>query len=844
MNGKYLYLVAALILAALIAPVSAEVVFYDDFSAGSIQGTYTEHKCSDPVTYSVISNQELKTRVGGYSGGTTYYYLVYDYTTPDVFQMDVSMRGSTANAFAGVTYATTGLEHNNMVGFLLSPGTTLKVVVVENGAWKYVSSATTVNANVNTPVSMRIDDDGNFETSINGSKWVRHPYTVTFDPANGHPFVGSTVQGNDYYYCYFDNIAFHEIPQGIPLTVSAINALSGYAVHEGGVTVYNAAGQVVDNAVLVDDVATCYVPYYDVYTVVVNAPGYDLKTTSVKMAPGTNAITAFMDPYTAPSDFAVEVYPTEGAVGKQHSAFVVGDSLPAVAAIVHVIGNAAYYTSDGESGWGETVSLRKINGTWYQRNETSYEYTIPVRDPYSYTFAPLPASGQYKHTCLLRAANNDALYQKETFVTAGQSTGYTFVLPEHPAPGFGITAWLQTSDTSFSLADRVFYTLGDTEYFASNLERGWGSTIGFKMVDGTWYRYNDVSLEFDIPVDDPRSASFAPFPHVGTYKFMGYVMSPHETLYEQTDILTVGNPDDVATVTVYVKDAETGALIAGANVTITGPAGVLIGTQVTASGIATFDVPKTTYPEYWVTVTATDYTQVSPHLMAVMQDIGVTIEMNPEGEPPADPNNVYLQFVVRDHNLNPVSGASITVGGVTLTTNDAGFVRFEVAKSTRHTYLVSKAGYMTVSGSVDAGTLSPVNMPVVLTSGLYPTSTVPTSTVPTGQPTGQPTGEPTGQPTGQPTPGTSFVNQSAQGFATLLGVSFEMGKAALGIVIASAVGFATARQLRGGAAEFGIGMLAGACLAVIMGLLPVWIFIVLMMAVGALLGYRYMGGGQ
>lgn len=842
MKGKYLFLVAALIFAALIAPVSAEVVFYDDFSAGSIQGTYTEHKCSNPVTYGVIDNQRLKTRVGGYSGGLTYYYLVYDYTTPDVFEMDVSMSGSAANAHAGVTYATTGLEHNNMVGFLISSGTALKAVVIEGGVVKYVSPATTVTAGVNTPVSMRLDDEGHFETSINGGEWVRHPYIVTFDPANGHPFVGSTVQGDDYYYCYFDNIAFHEIPQGIPLTVSAINALSGYAVHEGGVTVYNAAGQVVDTAVIVDDVAVCYVPYYDVYTVVVNAPGYDLKTTSVEMAPGTNAITTFMDPYTATPDFAVEVYPAEGAVGKQYSAFVVGDGLPAVAVIVHVFGDNAYYTPGQETGWGEEVALHNINGTWYQRDETTYEFTIPVRDPYSYTFAPLPASGQYKYACLLRAENNALLYQQETFINAGQATGYAFILPENPAPGFGIGPWLQASDMSLSLANRVFYTLGDTEYFASNLERGWGKTIGFKQVAGTWYRYNEVSGEFDIPVDDPRSASFPPLPHVGTYKFMGYVMSPQETLYEQTDILSVGNPDDVAAVTVYVKDAETAALIAGANVTITGPAGVLIGTKVTASGIATFQVPKTTYPEYWVTVTAPYYTQVSPHLMAVMQDIGLTIEMNPEGEPPADPNNVYLQFVVRDHNLNPVAGASITVGGETLTTNDAGFVRFEVAKSTRHTYLVSKAGYMTVSGSVDAGTLSPVNMPVVLTSGVYPTSTVPTSTVPTGQPTGQPTGEPTGQPTGEP--GTSFVDQSAQGFATFLGVSFDMGKAALGIVIASAIGFATARRLRGGAAEFGIGLLAGACLAVIIGLLPVWIFIVLMMVVGALIGYRYMGGGQ
>lgn len=839
MNGKYLYLVAALIIAVLITPVSAEVLFHDDFDGASPTGSYSSYSHSGDGGYSCSGGALVLSMPSSFTTSLKFNYL--NYNAP-------ALTGNyefSASLFTK-TYANTRM--------LLKPAGVLKdspgiVVDTSNGNMRIKQSGTVLETipvvnEVYHDVTIQVSEDRTWRVKVDGGAWHEQSTLVPDGPL--YPAFCVEEQTKYAFSSSFGYIDVSTWSPGIPATVEVQDAATGNTLDAAQVTVmsYNS---VIDTftADSETDLVAISVPSPGTYKAVVTRQGYTSEILDMTVTTAGQNFVARLNSYSAPADYQVLLMPDTYSIGTRPVALVTGENLAPVETIVHVFGDTAYYTSDGASGWGEYVIIKRIDGNWFKRDETTFEFTNQVADPYVYVFGAIPKSDQYKYSVLLRGADGGILYQQETFVHAGQVQGYTFVLPAHPAPGFGISAWLQATDTSLALANRVFYTIGDTEYFASNLERGWGETVGFKQVAGTWYQYNEVSGEFEIPVDDPRSASFPPFPHVGTYKFMGYVMSPYETLYEQTDILTVGNPDDVATVTIYVKDAETGALIAGANVTITGPAGVLIGTQVTASGVATFEVPKTTYPEYWVTVSATDYSQVSPHVMAVMQDIGLTIEMNPEGEPPADPNNVYLQFVVRDHNLNPVPGASITVGGETLTTNDAGFVRFEVPKSTRHTYLVSKAGYMTVSGSVDVGTLSPVNMPVVLTSGVYPTSTVPTSTVPTSTvPTDQPTGQPTGQPTDQPTPGTSFVDQSAQGFATFLGVSFEMGKAALGIVIASAIGFMTARRLRGGAAEFSIGLLAGACLTVIIGLLPVWIFIVLILVVGALIGYRYMGGGQ
>ena len=90
----------------------------------------------------------------------------------------------------------------------------------------------------------------------------------------------------------------------------------------------------------------------------------------------------------------------------------------------------------------------------------------------------------------------------------------------------------------------------------------------------------------------------------------------------------------------------------------------------------------------------------------------------------------------------------------------------------------------------------------------------------------------------------SFLDQSIEGIANLFGVSFGIGKTILGMLLALGIGTATAKHLRGGAQEFGMGMLGGVVLGVLIGLLPIWVLVLLVLIVGLWIGQRYMSGGD
>lgn len=90
----------------------------------------------------------------------------------------------------------------------------------------------------------------------------------------------------------------------------------------------------------------------------------------------------------------------------------------------------------------------------------------------------------------------------------------------------------------------------------------------------------------------------------------------------------------------------------------------------------------------------------------------------------------------------------------------------------------------------------------------------------------------------------SFLDQSIEGIANLFGVSFGVGKTILGMLLALGIGTATAKHLRGGAQEFGLGMLGGVVLGVLVGLLPIWVLVLLVLIVGLWIGQRYMSGGD
>jgi hypothetical protein len=86
--------------------------------------------------------------------------------------------------------------------------------------------------------------------------------------------------------------------------------------------------------------------------------------------------------------------------------------------------------------------------------------------------------------------------------------------------------------------------------------------------------------------------------------------------------------------------------------------------------------------------------------------------------------------------------------------------------------------------------------------------------------------------------------QAVRGIGKAFGVGFSTAKLIFGMLLALSIGYATAKHLRGGAAEFGLGLLGGTMLGVLIGLLPVWIVVVLLLIVGLYVGNRYIGGGN
>jgi hypothetical protein len=165
-------------------------------------------------------------------------------------------------------------------------------------------------------------------------------------------------------------------------------------------------------------------------------------------------------------------------------------------------------------------------------------------------------------------------------------------------------------------------------------------------------------------------------------------------------------------------------------------------------------------------------------------------------------------------------------------TNAQGWTQFEVPKNAAYSYTVRKSGYATIEGSVTVGDGPRHTVNVVLSPDSIPTLP-PDPGVPT--PTSGVPGDDGSQ---------GFLSEAVRGISKVFGVGFATGKTILGMLLALAIGFTTAKHLRGGAAEFGLGLLGGTMLGVLIGLLPVWTVVVLLLIVGMYIGYRYVGGGS
>jgi hypothetical protein len=235
--------------------------------------------------------------------------------------------------------------------------------------------------------------------------------------------------------------------------------------------------------------------------------------------------------------------------------------------------------------------------------------------------------------------------------------------------------------------------------------------------------------------------------------------------------------DQSTTVTVYVRNSQTGALLADAHIqiedTTTDPWTEVVN-QTLSSGQGTISLAKDPgihLTQYRIGATVPGYQQVVPALFfRVTGPTNVVVEMEPVVGGPINEDNAYLEFYVRDLNANGIPNANVQVDGQMRWTNAQGYTQIEVAKNASYPYSVSKSGYVTIEGTATVADGPRYVVNVVLGPG----------TVPTYTPTSGP-GETPGGPGATPTPDHRTNEQKGQAVIDMIADNAE-GIGALALI--------------------------------------------------------------
>jgi hypothetical protein len=212
-----------------------------------------------------------------------------------------------------------------------------------------------------------------------------------------------------------------------------------------------------------------------------------------------------------------------------------------------------------------------------------------------------------------------------------------------------------------------------------------------------------------------------------------------------------GDPGDPSTATVilYVRNSQTGALISGAQAVVAAgfydPAELIeVSNTTLAGGTKTYTLQPTggglPNPDYYrVSVTADGYNSEMPYADITL-DAGIpmtmVLGMQPTGGAPEDPGDTYIDVYVRDIYANPIADATVKLDRYILQTNSAGYTLFDVPVNSTYTYTVKKTGYTSIEGSVTVGDAARYPVNIVMGVGVIPTNPPITEpTVPGATPT-------------------------------------------------------------------------------------------------------------
>ena len=392
-----------------------------------------------------------------------------------------------------------------------------------------------------------------------------------------------------------------------------------------------------------------------------------------------------------------------------------------------------------------------------------------------------------------------------------------------------------TDNTPVTIGDGIHY--GMSGHYIVNSEFNWVNTITINDTHLSLIRdgcYSELSIQTENDVYyeesyDDRILFIIPpvtwnVTNVMGTTFSGIYPPPTE------------DPDDFE-LTVYIKNSQTGALIANANIVIdalvdgeyypvvnrTEPSGIFsITLQPTGGGQPNPD-------GYRLIVTADGYNNPMPEINFTVDGYKNYIHclLDPIAGGPVNENKTFIDFFVRDMSSNPISGATVKFGKYTLITNSAGYTVFEVDKNNNYSWTVSKSGYGPLTGNAviwddPRHTINTVLAPVVT-----PTTTTP---IPTSTPIG-PTPTMTA-PSGEPV--SNWLEWFAAHFGMILGGGAEIGKIFMWLCFTVPVGVYVGKESKAGAAGFMAGAGIVTLFFVLIGWVPIWLVVLLALIIGLL----------
>lgn len=372
----------------------------------------------------------------------------------------------------------------------------------------------------------------------------------------------------------------------------------------------------------------------------------------------------------------------------------------------------------------------------------------------------------------------------------------------------------------------------DDEYVLEVFRHGYHSTIELKDALYDLIQIPDVGTH-DFRREIPKLTLEPPI-YLNITNLNGEYFY-RELLLPETPITPTPTATEDHAVTVYIKNSQTGALIANSNVVIdalvngeyypvaneTEPSGIFsITLQPTGGGQPNPD-------SYRLIATADGYNNPMPVINFTVTDSKKYIYcyLDPISGGPDNENNTFIDFYVRDLSANPVSGATVKFDKYILITNSQGYTVFEVNKNATYTYTVSKSGYGPVTGNANIG----ANDRYIINAVIGPSVT---PTTPTAIPTDTQTGPtPTlTAPTGEPV--NNLLEWFAAHFGMLLGGGVEIGKIFMWLCFTVPVGVYVGKESKAGAAGFMAGAGIVTLFFVVIGWVPMWLVIILALIIG------------